>query len=205
MPVSTRSSLARRIQDIIKERRTSREGHDSTRQPFFAGDQENPSVPRNTMTRDQRECLKKLIREVPFDANFLQFYITFCTEVADASTEFYYNRYWTFMSLYRVMEQLKHYRDNGQRDLIDLRFHRTWGHIMKFSYILALRPIYSWTTGTLKSSNFSWRFITPRGTFQRRSSNLQLKTLKLITQSITHSTNSSTFSTTKTLITSRFQ
>ena len=136
MPVSTRSSLARRIQDIIKRGSFSREGHDSTRQPFFAGDQENPSVPRNTMTRDQRECLKKLIREVPFDANFLQFYITFCTEVADASTEFYYNRYWTFMSLYRVMEQLKHYRDNGQRDLIDLGFtYGGMGHIMKFSYI----------------------------------------------------------------------
>ncbi len=121
MPVSTRSSLARRIQNIIESGSFSRRGHDSTRQPFFAGDQENSSV-QNTMTRDQSECLKKLIHEVPFDANFLQFYTIFCTEVADASTEFYFNRYWTFMSLYRVMEQLKHYRDNGQRDLTDLGF-----------------------------------------------------------------------------------
>ena len=136
MPVSTRSSLARQMREIISQGTFSREGHDSTRQPFFAGDQENPSVSRNTMTPDQRDNLKKLIREVPFDTNFLQFYENFCTEVADASTEFYFNRYWTFMSLYRIMEQLKYYRDNGQRDLIDIGFtYGGMGHVMKFSYI----------------------------------------------------------------------
>ena len=60
MPVSTRSSLARRIQDIIKRGSFSREGHDSTRQPFFAGDRK-PISPEKHNDQD-RECLKKLIR-----------------------------------------------------------------------------------------------------------------------------------------------
>ena len=136
MPVSTRSSLSRRMHTMITNGRFSREGHDSTSQPFFASAPENAPVPRNTMTRTQKESLRKLIREIPFDANLLQFYDTFCTEFADATSEFYFNSSWTLMSLYRVMEQIKYYRDNGQADLIDIGFtYGGMGHVVKLCYI----------------------------------------------------------------------
>lgn len=136
MPVITRSTLSRRIREMISNGRYSREGHDSTRQPCFFNSPDTSNKPRNAMTEDQRENLRKLIREIPLDSAFLHFYDIFCTEIADSTSEFYYNRHWTFMSLYRVMEQLKHYKNKGQDDLIDLGFtYGGMGHIMKFSYI----------------------------------------------------------------------